>query len=75
MAGRTVLVTGGTTGIGRATALGLAAFLLTNLLWDLLPQPFGLPTGCGQPVGSANRLMARKWAATPTITSRWNNSW
>jgi hypothetical protein len=30
---------------------------------------------CVQPVGSANRLMARKWAATPAITSRWNTSW
>jgi len=29
----------------------------------------------GQPVGTANRLMARKWAATPAITSRWNTSW
>ena len=23
----------------------------------------------------ANRLMARKWAATPAMTSRWKTSW
>jgi anti-anti-sigma factor len=28
-----------------------------------------------QPVGRANRLMARKWAATPAMTSRWKTSW
>jgi hypothetical protein len=28
-----------------------------------------------QPVGSANRLMARKWAATPAMTKRWKTSW
>lgn len=24
---------------------------------------------------TANRLMAAKWATTPTIISRWNTSW
>jgi hypothetical protein len=32
-------------------------------------------TGRRQLLDSAYRLMARKWAATPAITSRWNTSW
>ena len=35
----------------------------------------GEPTARRQPLGSTNRLMARKWAATPAITSRWKTSW
>jgi len=52
-----------------ATAFGCEPAILNR------PRCTMPSTGCVQPVGSAYRLMARKWAATPAMTSRWNTSW
>src|SRR4029453_8044643 len=45
---------------------------------DPLPNylsPTSSPAWSVHPVGRAYRLMARKWAATPAMTSRWKTSW
>lgn len=49
MAGKTVLVTGGTGGIGKATAIGLAAGGVPFLVEEVLAAP-GLPGSCRESV-------------------------
>ena len=49
---------------------------LTSILQVVDPGRDGVrPAARRQPLGSTNRLMARKWAATPAITSTWKTSW